>query len=672
MKKTASFLMALIFVLFGSALAQTENNYPYSYARMTYVKGDVFVQRAEDLGYEEGTVNLALIEGDKLGTKFGRTEVHFGRKNFLRLDDNTEVELVALPREEDDRIKLHLLKGRVYLRVNFLDSEKTIEVHTPDASFYILEEGLYRLEIRENLETEFMAFEGSAEAAGEEGSLLVGSRERLVASSGRLGSQTALYFQGDAFARWNEDRDALHSQYVSRRYLPSELDEYEYELTSNGRWIYERPYGYVWVPYVYYTDWRPYYYGRWIWYPVCGWTWISSEPWGWCVYHYGRWHWRLGLGWYWIPTRYWGPAWVHWYRGYDYVGWCPLTYYNYPAVVINNYFYERYYHPHYPAHSRALTVVHKNQLQSRRLADVALSRTQAGNLGKINLEARQPDIKPVVNRAGLHNFSSVKSISPSSARGVVKSAVSTEKGTPLRIEQNSSRLSSRLSSGQSKVEEKSGFSTGNVSKSRGIASFPSSSSKGRISSSRRQVSSITPSIRTDSGTSRKVENSTYAARIKTYQPVSKSSSSGQRISNSRQESPKVYSSSPGITRPTATFKKYGALSSRVEKSFSGTSLYSFSGRRASPSRESTSRLSSKSSSLYSSSRASFSSSSPRRESSSTSRSLSGSSRISPSSRSSSGSRISSSSSSRSSSSSSSSGRSSSSRSSSGSVRKKSD
>src|SRR4030067_908972 len=53
-----------------------------------------------------------------------------------------------------DRTRLHLLSGRIYLRVNNLDQEKNIEIHTPDASYYILEEGLFRFEVRPNVETE--------------------------------------------------------------------------------------------------------------------------------------------------------------------------------------------------------------------------------------------------------------------------------------------------------------------------------------------------------------------------------------------------------------------------------------------------------------------------------------------------------------------------------------
>lgn len=431
-------LTAAAFFLPFILSAEEEGYYSYSYARLSYVKGDVVVQRAENLGSEQGAVNLALVEGDKLGTGNGRAEIHFGKKNYVRLDDNTEVELANLPRQGDNRIRLHLLAGNIYLRVSYLEGEKCFEVHTPDASFYILEEGLYRFDMRGNGQSEISILEGSLEAAGEDGSELIGSRARLLASNGRLGSQTSLSYSRDDFDYWNEDRDSLQDQYVSKRYLSSGLEDYEYELASNGNWVYERPYGYVWVPSLYYTDWRPYYYGRWLWYPVIGWTWISDEPWGWCVYHYGRWHWRLGLGWYWIPTYHWGPGWVHWYHGYDYVGWCPLSWYNRPVVIVNNYFYDRYNRPHYPAGSRALTVVHKNQLQGPRASNVALSHVEASRLGQITLQGRQPDVKPVVNRSGLRATSPSKGLSQPQIRPSGSSVGASGLEAPSRVTKSSS------------------------------------------------------------------------------------------------------------------------------------------------------------------------------------------------------------------------------------------
>lgn len=155
------------------------------------------------------------------------------------------------------------------------------------------------------------------------------------------------------------------------------------------------PYGYVWAPGGMDPVWRPYSYGRWVWLPLCGWTWHPFEPWGWVTFHYGRWHWSTGLGWYWIPTTLWGPAWVSWYWGYDYWGWAPLSWYGYPGVIINSVYYSQYSDRYYPPRSRALTVIHKNQLRAADVSKAALSHNATEDLNKIQFTSRKPSyIKP--------------------------------------------------------------------------------------------------------------------------------------------------------------------------------------------------------------------------------------------------------------------------------------
>jgi hypothetical protein len=396
---TAALLVLAPLAMFG----QSDGYYDRSYVRMSYVQGDVFVQRGQDLGYEQGEVNLVVIAGDKIGTRSGRLELQLGRRNYVRLDNDTVVELAALPGSDGQPTKIHVLSGSVFVRIQSLDGARNFELHSPDASFYLLGEGLYRLDVRENRESELSVLEGEAEASGEEGSLVVRSSERVTAADGRFVEDAGRSAASiDDFRSWNDSRDAVFARPASRTYLPAEYADYETELSDSGSWSYEPDYGNVWVPRTTYVDWRPYHDGRWVWYPIIGWTWVSSEPWGWCTSHYGRWGWRFGLGWYWIPMRHWGwgPAWVHWHWDRDYVGWCPLSYYNYPGVLIGNRFYDRYSRGDFPIHSRTLTMVHRGQLQDRNLRGRALSANELDRVGRINLRNTQPDLRPNLVRNG--------------------------------------------------------------------------------------------------------------------------------------------------------------------------------------------------------------------------------------------------------------------------------
>lgn len=457
---TAAVLLVLGFV----PLAGQEGDAQYyadSYARLSFVRGDVFVQRTSDLGYEKGEVNLALVQGDKLGTRDGQAEIALGRRNYLRLDTDTQVEFALMPRQEGDLLKVSLLAGSAYLRVAYLSGEKRIELHTPDASYYFLDEGLYRFDVRDGAETEVFVVSGELEAAGEDGSSVVGRSERLIAEDGAFRGEPEYGSEvSDDFERWNASRDELltvrRSASSGTRYLPTNLDEYEDELSDNGRWAYEQPYGYVWVPRVAYDDWRPYYYGRWVWYPIIGWTWVSSEPWGWCVYHYGRWHWRHTLGWYWIPTRHWGPAWVHWHWDRHHIGWSPLSWHNRPGVIMHGRYYDRYGERDFPYDNRAMTVVRRADLQDRAIHRVSLRGDALRDVGRISLRAEQPDLRPLSDRTSPEALTAKRLFSRSSRpvgersleggriRSFSRDAGSGGGAAPL----NSSRVSSdRLRSG---------------------------------------------------------------------------------------------------------------------------------------------------------------------------------------------------------------------------------
>ena len=564
MTRQASILALAVIVSIPLGLAaQDEGFYPYSYARLSYVSGSVHVQRTSDLGYEQGEVNLALVQGDRLGTENGQAEVHFGRRNYLRVGDGTKVEFAVLPTEGDERIKVHLTEGQAYVRVSHLPLDKGIEIHTPDASFYVLEEGLYRFDVRPGGETRAQVREGSLEAASEDGSVLVRGQETVTAADGRLlGDPEYGYAREDGFDGWNGSRDAELAPRSERQYLPSELSEYEEELDRGGNWVYERPYGHVWVPSVAYADWRPYSYGRWVWYPVIGWTWVPYESWGWPVYHYGRWHWRLGLGWYWIPRHHWRPAWVHWWWDRDYVGWAPLSWYNRPVLVVNNIFYDRYDDRVFSAHNRAMTVVRRGHLQAREVHRRQVGSADLERIGKVALRADQPSIRPVVDNnrpqavaarkvlaARPGGRTEVKALAPSRTLASSRSGAG-EAGRTVRARE---RDVSPASAGRS--------AAGSRADARAVRSYPS---RGNAGDGRTPA----PSVERRAGSDRKGDP------VRVSRPAS--GSSGSPRSMRAPEPPKPRAS--GGSAQSGTAKKGEAVKS---KSSSGAAKKAVSSERSS-------------------------------------------------------------------------------------------
>lgn len=104
------------------------------------------------------------------------------------------------------------------------------------------------------------------------------------------------------------------------------IDEafFDEALSPYGTWYESAEYGSVWQPAASSDPtWRPYTRGHW----VCtdrGWTWMSSEPFGWATFHYGRWALLRNRGWIWVPGTEWAPSWCTWRSGDSHVGWAPL------------------------------------------------------------------------------------------------------------------------------------------------------------------------------------------------------------------------------------------------------------------------------------------------------------------------------------------------------------
>jgi hypothetical protein len=545
--RTIGTILVVLIVLAPLAVsAQTEESTDYAVARLNYVRGEVLIERASDLGTEKGEINLPIVVGDKLKTMDGQAEVHFGKRNYLRIDALSEVEFIGLPSQDDLHVKVNVLSGHVYFRAGSMQEEKAVEIHTPDASFYVLEEGLYRLDVGYGDTTEAFVHEGSLEAAAEEGSVVVNAGEKIIAADGSVDSgPESFYAARDAFDLWNRGRDDLLARKSTTSRLPSDISEYEEELEGNGTWTYEQPYGNVWVPSVSDPDWRPYYYGRWDWYPLFGWTWISSEPWGWCTSHYGRWNWASGHGWYWIPSRHWGPAWVHWYWDNDYIGWCPLSYYNYPGVLIGDRFYDRYRDSHYPLHSRALSFIHRDQLQSRDVSRHMLRSSELGSLRDINLRAQQPDIRPIGGRTGSASPNGIKS-----GAGIVSKGSLRSRSTAL-----SSGTRSLSSNGRS------------VSSSGGIVRNTKMYPSRGTGSTLRRPSGISADRRTGiAGSSLRSKGTSISSTrgIKTYAP----GSSTRSITGKRQILGKIGSSGSARAYPSRITRK-NSVSSPSSRSMSG-------------------------------------------------------------------------------------------------------
>ena len=88
-----------------------------SFARLSFLEGKAYVQRAADLAYEDAQINTPIAAGDRIGTAEGRLEIYLGLKNYLRLDANSKLDFLDMPKRDANLTRLRGWTGSVYLDV---------------------------------------------------------------------------------------------------------------------------------------------------------------------------------------------------------------------------------------------------------------------------------------------------------------------------------------------------------------------------------------------------------------------------------------------------------------------------------------------------------------------------------------------------------------------------
>jgi len=308
--------------------------------RLRDVEGDVTVHPSDNQRPAEATVNSPVLDGDELETQQGRAELAFRNGIVVRIGDDSRVRIAS----SYSPMRIELLQGTVFVDSHMVDSFRdTLEVLAGNAQVYLIAEGNMRVDMGTEGAVRVTSIQGEAEVRASGHRVLVENGERTYVDPDSAPEQ-AEAFNGktDDLDDWNQSRI---EQYADRgndsddndRYLDDNVQYDGSDLDQYGDWRAYGSYGHVWVPREN-DDWRPYYDGRWT-YCNGGWFWVSYEPWGWAPYHYGRWGWGLDVGWYWIPGDVFAPAWVSWYDYGDYIGWCPLNFYNRPIYAFNFNYY---------------------------------------------------------------------------------------------------------------------------------------------------------------------------------------------------------------------------------------------------------------------------------------------------------------------------------------------
>ncbi len=275
-----------------------------------------------------------------------KAEMIMPNKTWLRIDENTQVQLINL---NSDATTVDVAAGlaRFYNK----GEDAVIKVTTPFGyvvapagtvfDLYVGDESLEVIAIRGNVDfvhdnsrTKYEVWQGS--------SSLIADGKETAQGNGMVDS---------AWDDWNGKREALwtkrlRNQSTSMNLLPEPIRDQSYVLEENGQWErvhYEGAYRDMWRPTRIDPGWRPFTAGRWTVYYGDN-CWIPDEPFGYVTHHYGSWVYVESFaGWYWMPpiARFnagppgisinfaWFPGRVGWLHSGPSIGWVPLA----PAEV---------------------------------------------------------------------------------------------------------------------------------------------------------------------------------------------------------------------------------------------------------------------------------------------------------------------------------------------------
>lgn len=328
-------------------------------ARISFLRGDVQIKRADSDDWERAALNLPIVEGDQIATELNaRIEIQFDRDSFLRLAENSYLKITTL---RDEGVALSLPQGTLSLRVLSFDKSRTyFEIDAPQTTVSVQKTGMYRVDAgdKDSTQIRITATDGAEARVYSENSgfTLRSGRSATVYLDGSNAGEwemadAARY--ADEWDEWVLERDERIAKLLRDAYYDKYYDRDMYgaeDLSDYGEWVFTRKYGWVWRPYrnatAGYADWSPYRYGQWRWVPPYGWTWVNDEPWGWATYHHGRWIYVDGE-WCWTPyasyrsrRSWWQPALVVVTWAGNLICWYPLPY-DYGYYNYNGYYHHR-------------------------------------------------------------------------------------------------------------------------------------------------------------------------------------------------------------------------------------------------------------------------------------------------------------------------------------------
>lgn len=298
--------------------------------RLSYVNGDVQLDRREGQGYEQAILNMPIVQGSRLWTRGedALAEVEFEDGSTLRLTPGTSVEFqeFVLRGSGEKTTSVDLESGTAYFDIRSHMGD--FSVTSGGQQINLIHAARFRV-FGGNGQFKAAVYKGSIDVHSGDNQIAVLSGETftLDPSDPRRYNLAKSIAEG-SYDDWNQERARYSQSYTSAStysadsYSNSFSPAYTYglaDLAYYGNYFNAPGWGWMWQPNYVGAGWNPFMDGSWAFYPQFGYAWVSPYPWGWMPYRYGAWNFVPGFGWAWAP----GTAWTTW---------APVTGVNHPPV----------------------------------------------------------------------------------------------------------------------------------------------------------------------------------------------------------------------------------------------------------------------------------------------------------------------------------------------------
>jgi hypothetical protein len=321
-------LFAALIAITLTIAASAEGAKAFRAARLTFLEGEVHVERANGSAKDTAVLNMPLLEGSVISTaQDGQAEIEFEDGSLVRLTPNSGLSLVNLSADSS---------GNFHTRMSLIGGLAYLELRAGTKYQYSLDAGgdvispIENATIRVNLDEPpaiVSVLDGSAHIASAHGSDADATAGQTIRTD--AASEGGVYMIKQAIApeswdQWNEDRDEAAatqagSQTAARQKFAGDQGYGWSDLDANGSWYDVPGHGEVWQPYIAQpadttpddgdqsgpagalaSSFDPYGFGSWVYTPA-GYGWASGYGWGWLPYRCGTWSYWDNFGWGWSP-----------------------------------------------------------------------------------------------------------------------------------------------------------------------------------------------------------------------------------------------------------------------------------------------------------------------------------------------------------------------------------